>query len=345
MHRLVQETHATVKVVESNKSIRPRPTGTMVPETGTCAHHLPISVIVLTYNEEANIGPCLDSIVSWANEVFVVDSDSTDRTVEIATQYQARIFQHPFETYSRKRNWAQANLPIANEWICHIDADERVSPAMVAKLRQCFGETPLDQRINGLVVRRLIVFEGREIRHGGIYPSYTCRIFKRQCGRCEDREYDQHFLVDGDTLKLEVDLLEITATSLFLWTARHNQWAQLEAGQLVSGSREPQPRSVQPRLVGTPIERRRWLRYHLYGNSPPFFRAFLYFISRYVLRGGFLDGIPGLIYHVLHGFWFRFYVDACCYELRKKTACEVSQKLENQAAQQQKQCRPLIRTK
>jgi glycosyltransferase involved in cell wall biosynthesis len=302
---------------------------------------LPISVIVLTYNEEANIGPCLDTIVDWAHEVFVVDSDSTDRTVEIATKYNAKIFQHPFETYSRKRNWAQANLPIANEWVCHIDADERVSPAMVAELRKCFGDKPMDPKIRGLVVRRLIVFEGRQIKHGGIYPSYTCRIFKRQFGRCEDREYDQHFLVDGDTLTLEVDLLEMTATSLFLWTARHNQWAQLEAGQLLSGSREQHPHSVQPKLIGTPIERRRWLRYRLYGNSPPFLRAFLYFIARYLFRGGFLDGIPGLIYHVLHGFWFRFYVDACCYELRKRENQGFKQEFATKTAEQQKQ-RPAL---
>lgn len=286
---------------------------------------LPISVIVMTHNEEANIGSCLETIVDWADEIFVVDSGSTDRTVEIATKYHAKVFQHPFETYSRKRNWAQTNLPIANEWVCHIDADERVSPAMLAELRKCFADKSIDQHINGLVVRRLIVFEGKCIKHGGIYPTYTCRIFRRQFGRCEDREYDQHFLVEGQTLTLEVDLLEITATSLFLWTARHNQWAQLEARQLLSGSREQNPQFIKPRLFGTPIERRRWLRHRLYGNSPLFLRAFLYFIARYVLRGGFLDGIPGLIYHVLHGFWFRFYVDACCYEMLRRKKLELSE--------------------
>lgn len=308
----------------------------LVADTAVPAQRLPISVIVVTYNEEANIAACLDTIVGWAHEVFVVDSDSTDRTVEIAKTYNAKVFQHPFETYSRKRNWAQTNLPLANEWVCHIDADERVSPAMVAELQKLFGEKPIDPQIRGLVVRRLIVFEGRHIKHGGIYPSYNCRIFKRQFGRCEDREYDQHFLVDGETLTLEVDLLEVTATSLFLWTARHNQWAQLESRQLLLGSREQHPQSLQPKLFGTPIERRRWLRYRLYGNSPLFLRAFLYFISRYLFRGGFLDGIPGLIYHVLHGFWFRFYVDACCYELQKKEKLEFTQAFVTQSAEQQK---------
>jgi hypothetical protein len=124
--------------------------------------------------------------------------------------------------------------------------------------------------------------------------------------------------VKGETLTLEADLLELTATSLFLWTARHNQWAQMEARQLVFGSREERAVSVRPKLTGSPIERRRWLRSRVYGTSPLFLRSFLYFLTRYLFRGGFLDGIPGLIYHVLHGFWFRFYVDACCYELQER---------------------------
>ena len=279
---------------------------------------LPISVIVMTNNEEANIGPCLDTIVDWANEVFVVDSGSTDRTLEIVAKYTNHIVGHPFENYSRQRNWAQSNLPLSNEWICHIDADERVSPALIAELRKFFSRESRDQQIRGLVVRRLIVFGGRHIKHGGIYPSYTCRIFKKQFGRCEDREYDQHFMVDGETLTIEADLLEMTATSLFSWTDRHNQWAYMEARQLLMGSQEEQPVSIQPKLIGSPIERRRWLRTRVYGSSPRFLRSFSYFLLRYFFRGGFLDGIPGLIYHVLHGFWFRFYVDACCYELQQR---------------------------
>ena len=278
---------------------------------------LPISVIVMTNNEEANIGPCLDTIVNWAKEVFVVDSGSTDNTLDIVATYTNNIFRHPFENYSRQRNWAQVNLPLANEWVCHIDADERVSPELSAELRNFFTGWPRDQQVNGILVRRHIVFGGRHIKHGGIYPSYTCRIFKKQFGRCEDREYDQHFLVEGETLTIEADLLELTATSLFSWTARHNQWAQMEARQLLIGSREDQAVSVQPKFTGSPIERRRWLRSRVYGNSPLFLRSFLYFLTRYLFRGGFLDGIPGLIYHALQGFWFRFYVDACYYELQQ----------------------------
>lgn len=286
---------------------------------------LPISVIVLTFNEEANIGPCLNSIVDWAHEVFVVDSGSTDRTLEIVRTFTDKVAQHPFENYSKQRNWAQTHLPLEQEWICHIDADERVTPALVSKLRSFFDPPSAPAHIHGLMIRRQIVFSGRHIKHGGIYPTYTCRLFRQSYGSCEDREYDQHFVVQGDTHTIEADLQELTASSLFSWTNRHNRWAQMEARQLLKGDGGQDAGGIQPKLTGSPIERRRWLRSSVYARAPMFLRAFLYFLSRYVLRGGFLDGVPGLMYHVLQGFWFRFYVDACCYELRNSEQSTVRQ--------------------
>jgi len=278
---------------------------------------LPLSVIVLTFNEEKNIGACLESIMPWAREVFVVDSGSTDRTLDIVGSYGAKIFAHPFHNYSHQRNWAQDNLPLSYEWIFHIDADERVSLDLADRICELFAEPSHEtHNLAGLMVRRKIIFFGKPILHGGLYPTYHCRIFRKERGRCEDREYDQHFVVEGNTRTLDADLLELTAASLFSWTARHNKWAQMEARQLLKGSEVPNSTLVQPKIIGSPIERRRWLRSSVYARTPIFFRAFLYFLIRYVLRGGFLDGLPGLVYHVLQGFWFRFYVDACCYELQ-----------------------------
>ena len=279
---------------------------------------LPISVIVLTFNEEANIAPCLDSIVDWAGEVFIVDSGSTDRTLNIISQYGAQVVHHPFENYSRQRNWAQVSLPLTHQWVFHIDADERVSPLLIGELRQLFATVPMGRAPAGFLVRRLIHFLGRPITHGGIYPTYHCRIFKKDLGHCEDREYDQHFIVEGETKTIEADLVEMTASSLFSWTVRHNKWAQMEASQLAKADHGEQTNMVKAKFSGSPIERRRWLRSRFYGRAPLFARAVMYFLTRYLLRGGFLDGTPGLIYHFLQGFWFRFYVDACYYELLQK---------------------------
>ena len=275
---------------------------------------VPLSVIILTFNEERNIGACLESVIPWAQEVLVVDSGSTDRTLDIVGSYGTRVFSHPFQNYSHQRNWAQNNLPLSYEWVFHVDADERVSLRLAESIRHFFSNTSNEDSISGLMLRRKIIFFGKPIVHGGLYPTYHCRIFRKQHGRCEDREYDQHFLVEGKTRTIEADLLEITATSLFSWTAKHNKWAQMEAHQLLKDCGEHEPATIQPKIIGSPIERRRWLRSSVYARTPIFVRAFLYFLTRYVLRGGFLDGTPGLIYHVLQGFWFRFYVDACCYE-------------------------------
>lgn len=280
---------------------------------------VPLSVIILTYNEKLNIEACLQSVADWAGEIFIVDSGSTDRTLEIARRYTAGIVSHPFENYSQQRNWAQSNLPLPYDWVFHIDADERVSREL-AKLLADFFQRGGNDEVVGLLVRRRIVFMGRWIKHGGLYPTYHRRIFRKDVGRCEDREYDQHFIVDGRVKTLEADLVEVTASSLSSWTQRHDRWAGMEALRLLRAVESSRDDVVHPSLFGSPIERRRWLRASLYERSPLFLRALLYFLVRYVVRGGFLDGIPGLIYHVLHGFWYRFYTDARLYELLQSGA-------------------------
>jgi glycosyltransferase involved in cell wall biosynthesis len=274
------------------------------------------SVIVLTQDEEANIAACLESVSGWAKEIFIVDSGSTDGTLALAAHYTKKIFHHPFENYAAQRNWAQTHLPLESEWVFHLDADERVSADLARQVTALFV-SGLDQGPTaGVLVRRRIEFLGRHMRFGGLYPTYHCRIFRKKSGRCESREYDQHFIVDGPTIKIDADLIEVTASSLDSWTQRHRRWAQMEARQLSRGPQTNSNEIVRGALLGSPIERRRWWRTAVYERSPLFARAFAYFFLRYFLRAGILDGIPGLIYHVLHGFWFRFYVDACLYERR-----------------------------
>ncbi len=220
-------------------------------DSGVDNRPLPISAIVLTYNEEQNIEACLRSLEGVVDEILVVDSGSMDRTLEIARRFTHNIFTHPFEDYAQQRNWCQAALPIRNEWIFHIDADERVTTELVLALRSFFG-TPPPATVSGLAVRRRIEFMGRAIVHGGIYPTYHSRIYRLESGRCEAREYDQQFLVDGTLVMLDADLIEHTAQSLFTWTARHNRWAQMEAKHLLAHSESlPAGETIQPKLIDT----------------------------------------------------------------------------------------------
>jgi len=276
-----------------------------------------LSVIILTYNEEVNLPACLESLKGLDCEVFVVDSGSTDRTVEIAKAAGATVVVHPFENYAAQRNWAQSNLPLSTEWVFHIDAGERVTPELADSLSRFFSSGPPDE-IDGLLVVRRTIFLGRWLRHGAMYPVYHLRVFRRDKGRCEHRQNDQHFVVDGNVRKLNGDLLDITTDDLDSWTLRHVRWANLEADELMRGHAGGSSSGVRARLSGNPIERRRWLR-NLYYRMPLFLRALGFFCYHYFFRLGFLDGIEGLIFWTLRGFWYRFYVDAKLYEARKRS--------------------------
>ena len=269
----------------------------------------PLSVIILSFNEETNLPACLDSLAGLHCSVFVLDSFSTDRTPQIAQDRGVSFHQHVFENYAVQRNWSQANLPIGTPWILHLDADERLTPELVAEINSLLEAPP--GGIDGFLFRKRTIFMGKWIRHGGHYPSYHLRLFRARAGRCEDRLYDQHFMVDGRVKKLNNDYLDIVASSLSNWTLRHARWAQMEAREMLVIQREG--KQVDPDLMGTAIERRRWLR-NSYGRGPLFVRAFLYGFYRYFFRLGFLDGKEGLVFHILQGFWFRFLVDSLIFE-------------------------------
>ena len=272
---------------------------------------LPISVIILTYNSEATIGATLASARRISDDVHVVDSFSTDRTLEIARAAGARVTQHPFENYGVQRNWAIDTLPLKYDWQLHLDADERLSDELVAELeRRMRGGIGND--IAGLYVPRLVHFHGRPLRHGGMYPIYHLRLFRRGRGRCEDRKYDQHFYVDGATAKLDSPMIDDIRLSLTEWTQRHNRWADAEVDEVMS----PSAGAIQGGKSGDPVAEKRSQR-GLYYRQPLFLRAFLLFLYRYIWKRGFLDGREGLIFYVLQTFWFRFLIDAKIYERRK----------------------------
>src|SRR2546425_936911 len=159
---------------------------------------------------------------------------------------------------------------------------------------------------------------GRWIRRGGHYPSYHLRLFRKGRGFCEERLYDQHFIVRGPVARLKHDYIDVVAADLGTWATRHVRWAGLEAREMLVGTHRGE--RVQARAFGNPIERRRWRRERLLWCLPLFVRAFGYWGYRYFLRLGFLDGVEGLIFHFLQGCWYRFLVDAYIHEARRNAA-------------------------
>lgn len=275
---------------------------------------LPITAVVLTYNEEKKIFDCLESIKDLCDEIIVVDSGSTDNTLEIVKQYTVKIFSHTFENYSKQRNWALENLTITNNWILNLDADHRVTPELKEELRNLFHKG-ISEDVNGFLISRRTIFMGRWIKHGGHYPTYHANMFRRGFGKCEEKLYDQHYLVTGKQVTLKGDIIDIITDSLTNFTKRHNKWSTLEAEYQLSKTKEEEV--IKANLSGHAIERRRALK-KFYEKFPLFIRPFMYFIQRYFFRLGFLDGKEGLIFHLLQGFWFRFLIDAKIWELRKK---------------------------
>ncbi|MHC2995253.1 MAG: glycosyltransferase family 2 protein [Candidatus Atribacteria bacterium] len=276
---------------------------------------VPISVIILTYNEEKNIEKCLKSIYEWVSEILIVDSYSTDKTLELAKKYTDKIYQHTFEDYGKQRNWAQESLPIKHEWILHIDADERVTSELAEEIKNVLKDVP--NNVNGFLIKKRTFFMGRWIKHGGHYPVYHLRLFRKKKGRCEDRKYDQHFICEGKILKLKNDIFEENNINISEWINRHNRWSSAEVEELLYISIE-KTNKIKTKYFGTPIERRRWMRDEVYSCFPLFIRAFLYFFYRYIIKLGFLDGKEGLVFHFLQGLWYRFLIDTKIYEYKKR---------------------------
>lgn len=257
-----------------------------------------ISVIILTHDEELNIGRCLDNVSDWADEIFIIDSFSTDKTSEIAKKYQAKIFQHSFKNQAEQFNWALSNLLIQNEWILRLDADEYLTEELKKEISEILPKVP--KTVSGFFIKRRVYFMGRWIKHGGYYPIWLLRLFRKGRGRCEEKEMDEHILVtEGLAAKLENDFIDDNRKGLDFWIAKHNGFATREVIDIRRGRKQ----KAQKRL---------------YLMFPKFLRAFVYFFYRYFLRFGFLDGKEGLIFHFLQGCWYRFLVDAKIYELKRK---------------------------
>ena len=266
---------------------------------------LPITVIILTYNEEIHLTRCLENIKDWVEEIVVVDSGSIDKTQEIAKRLGARVVTHPFKCQADQLNWALDNIEIKTEWILRLDADEYILPELWKEIVEILPKTSSD--INGYYMKRRMHFMGRWIKHGGYYPTWILRLFRKGKGRCDDREMDEHLIVTGKTDKLKHDFVDENLKGLNEWTARHNNYS----------TREANAQDVD-KLDRKQMGSERWVRKSIYIKLPLFFRSFLYFVWRYIFRLGFLDGKEGLIFHFLQGFWYRFLVDAKLYEQKLK---------------------------
>ena len=282
---------------------------------------LPLTFIVLTRNEEWNLAACLESVAGWVQEIFVVDSGSTDRTVEIAESYGAKVVTHPFETHPKQWNWALQNLPISTNWILALDADQRVTPELRQEITALFYEKNIDNSdIKGFYVIRKQIFRGRWIKHGGYYPKYLLKLFRHNAAWADENDLvDHHFRVRGEVAKLQHDIIEDNQNEadISVWVEKNNRYAILQAREEINAAHNRERRALNASLMGSPDERSLWLK-NLWSHLPLFIRPFLYFSYRYFVRLGFMDGKQGFIFHFLQAFWYRLLVDIKVDELRQQ---------------------------
>lgn len=270
-----------------------------------------ISIVLLSYNSVASVGRTIRSLEGLSDDIYVVDSYSTDDTVELCRSLGCKVVQRPFLHYADQRNWAIDNLPFKHEWQLHVDADEEFTPELVKAIKQLnFAGSEFD----GYIIGRKIVFLGRVLRHGAIARTWHYRLFRTGFGRCEDRLYDQHFVATGRTGRINAFMLDHQENSISEWTQRHNRWSDMEVQEVIGRDEVTREGRVLPNARGTVIERKRNVKARYYG-LPLFWRASAYFLYGFVFRLGFLDGTRGFVFCALQGFWFRVLIDAKIYEL------------------------------
>jgi len=278
-----------------------------------------ISVIILAYNESLHLARALKHIQGFAKQVFVIDSYSTDDTVEIARSFGAHVLQHPFQNYARQFQWALDHAPITAAWVLRLDADEIIEADLSLEIVEQLPRLPPD--VTGVYLDRKTIFMNKFIRHGGRYPLKLLRIWRRGKARIEDRWMDEHmYLLEGRSVTFKGGFADHSLIDLSMFTDKHNKYASREALDVVSKQVNMELESAPDLSAESKFQQvgmKRFMKEKVYNRIPFEISVFGYFVYRYVFRLGFLDGREGLIYHLLQGFWYRFLVGAKVEELER----------------------------
>jgi glycosyltransferase involved in cell wall biosynthesis len=275
-----------------------------------------LTVVILTFNEQLHIRRAIESAWEVAEEVIIVDSYSTDHTIHIALELNARVLQNPFVNQAQQFQWAMENGQIGTPWTMRLDADEYLTKDLAMEIKDRLHN--LSQDISGVILKRQVHFMGQWIKYGGYYPIHLLRIWRTGSAVMEQKWMDEHtLLIRGNSIVFKHDFIDENLNSLTWWTNKHNAYATREAIDILSKKYQfdPDAQTAAMNLSVKQLGAKRWYKDNLYLRMPLFIRAFLYFQFRFWLKLGFLDGTKGLIWHFLQAFWYRFLVDAKIYQV------------------------------
>ena len=286
-----------------------------------------LTVVILTKNEEKNLRKCIESFRGIAKRFVIVDSFSTDGTKALCQQLNIELnnigssldfYQNKWISYADQFNWGLRNTNITTEWSMRMDADEELTEELVREVKKKLPS--IREPINGIILHRRVYFMGRWIKHGGRYPELLLRIFRSGKASCEMKIMDEHIILsEGITVEFKNDLIDNNQKDLEWWTAKHNWYSNREVLDHQMTLENTMDENLEKDGISSrQAKMKRVVKNSGYYRLPKFFRAHLYFIYRYYIKLGFLDGPEGKIFHFLQAYWYRFLVDAKLYECEKK---------------------------
>lgn len=285
-----------------------------------------LTVVILTKNEEKHLRKCIESFQGIVKRFVIVDSFSTDKTEGLCRELNTELkliggkldfYQNKWIDYATQLNWGLTQTSITTEWCMRMDADEELTEELAKEIEKKLGT--LKPPINGIIVRRRLIFMGRWIKHGGRYPEFLLRIFRRGKAQCEQKIMDEHMLLsEGIAITFYHDLIDNNQKDLEWWTAKHNWYSNREVLDHQMMLKKQQRAALEEGCQSTSQAKwKRTIKNGGYYKLPKFWRAHVYFIYRYYLKLGFLDGPEGRIFHFLQAYWYRFLVDAKMYQCEK----------------------------
>ena len=286
-----------------------------------------LTVVILTKNEEKNIRKCIESFRGIAKRFVIVDSFSTDGTEAICRQLNRELmqigssldfYQNKWKNYASQLNWGLSQTNITTKWSMRMDADEELMEGLAKEIDEKLD--CIKPPFNGVILRRRLIFMGRWIKHGGRYPELLLRIFRTGKAVCEQKMMDEHMsLTEGKTIQFKNDLIDNNQKDLEWWTSKHNWYSNREVldYQMQRDHEVNQKDLLEKGESSGQAKMKRVVKNNGYYRLPMFWRAHVYFIYRYYIRFGFLDGTEGRIFHFLQAYWYRFLVDAKLFQCEK----------------------------
>lgn len=279
---------------------------------------LDLSVIILTYNEELHIRRCLENVCPIAKKVYVIDSPSTDRTVEICKEFpNVEVVVHKYlGNQAEQFNWALDNLNIETEWILRLDADEYMTEELIAEIQ---AKLPtMDADISAVVLPLGRAFHGKRLKHGIVKGVKMIRLFRKGCVRYEQRLMDEHLeVLRGKTITFDHQFVDDSLISMAAFTVKHNNYSNREAALLLDaeyGLTEA-AKAIDNQYAEEVAAKRK--QKEKYAKMPLYWRSFGYFFYRYIVKLGFLDGRAGFEWDFFQGLWYRLLIDAKVAEARR----------------------------